>query len=235
MKDAPGADAETCWLPKLGHDPHEYEDAAATHLADWPVRAAVADGATESVFARTWAETLVARYVDGQMPTASTFTEQLPEWQATWQTAIEEQTTALPWYTAAKVEEGAFATFLGLTVQRDGRWHALAVGDCNFFHLREDTLLRSWPWASAGAFTHRPALVPSRSAADPPDLQEAAGTWEAGDTVILATDASAAWLLATDPTQATALTADTFAPRAAKARRQGALRNDDATLVLLSL
>lgn len=226
--------AQTFWEPKAGRSGREYEDAAAVDEATWPVRAAVADGATESVFARSWAEMLVARHVTGEAATPDAFAEQLPTWQTRWHEAIGDQLDTLPWYAAEKVEQGAFATFLGLTLRADQTWKAIAVGDCNLLQLRDGAFVCAWPRESVDQFTHRPALVPSRATESPIDLVVQEGTWSAGDTFLLATDAVAAWLLRAGPT-ATGLDDEAFRAHVEEARSTGTLRNDDATLVTLHL
>src|SRR5436309_5977268 len=55
------ASATAWWAPKAGNAAHEYEDAFALEAA--ALRFAVADGASETSFARQWAELLVDRFV----------------------------------------------------------------------------------------------------------------------------------------------------------------------------
>jgi hypothetical protein len=136
---------------------------------------------------------------------------------------------------AAKAAEGAFAAVLGLSLHADGRWRAVSVGDCCLFHLRGEELLQSWPFGSADAFTNRPALVPSRPSRDVPSPDDTTGSWRPGDRFLLATDAVAAWLMDGDPGAVGSLDADAFRERVGAARADGALRNDDATLLVLEL
>src|SRR5262249_8616938 len=70
--------------------------------------------------------------------------------QARWW--AEVQAKPQPWYVEAKVNAGAFAALAGLTLDADGGWHALAVGDCCVFHVRDDALLRAFPIVSAAQF-----------------------------------------------------------------------------------
>lgn len=224
---------------KSGNEVDAYEDAAAVDVASWPVRAAVADGATESAFARLWARRLVDGVVASGVDTASALVRAVPTWQAAWADAVAERTPALPWYAEAKAAEGAFATLLTLTLAADGTWTAVAVGDCALFHLRGSTLRRAWPVDDPDAFDTRPALLPSRDRHALPTPLATSGDWQPGDAFCLATDAVAAWLLRTDPARALSfddsLDDDSFASAVEAARREGVLRNDDATLVVLSL
>jgi hypothetical protein len=221
-------------VPKEGSGAGDYEDAAAVSVDAWPVCAAVADGATESAFARTWARRLVRGVVDGGATTADALRDAIPEWQAEWQAAAREQAADRPWYVAAKAAEGAFAALLGLSLHADGRWRAVAVGDCCLFHVRDGKALRSWPLEAPAAFTNRPALVAS-TAQEGPSPDAATGTWREDDRFLLATDAVAAWLMAEGLGAVEGLGPEAFRERVASARADGALRNDDATLLVLEL
>ncbi|NBC19174.1 MAG: hypothetical protein GVY18_17865 [Bacteroidetes bacterium] len=225
----------TFWLPKAGHRADEYEDAVAVSAGAFPAYAAIADGATESAFARRWAQLLVRGSVEAQVASASALAAQLPAWQTAWRTAVAERTTEAPWYAAAKAEEGAYAALLTLMVTADGRWRAVAVGDCCLLHLRGEALHAAWPLDDPDQFTHRPDLLASQPAAPRPPMREHEGAWQAGDALVLATDALAAWLLATDPTRALGWTDASFRDAVTAARDDGALRNDDVTALILAL
>lgn len=231
----PSVNHRTLAVPKAGGEGDDYEDAAAVAVDNWPVCAAVADGATESVFARAWAKRLVRGVVQEQATTTDSFRNASAEWQAEWATAAQEQATDRPWYVAAKAAEGAFAAVLGLSLHADGRWRAVSVGDCCLFHLREGALVQSWPFEAADAFTNRPALVPSQPTQDAPAPAAATGSWRVGDAFLLASDAVAAWLMRGDPDAVRTLDSDAFRERVEAARAHGALRNDDATLLVFEL
>ncbi len=221
--------ARALWLPKAGSRAEEYEDAFAFSAeGTWPFRAAVADGATESAFARRWAEQLARGYMASGGWTA------LPAWQEAWRQAVAARAEALPWYAEAKAAEGAFAAALGLTLEDGGTWRATAVGDCCLFHLRDggEERLR-WPLAAPDAFGSRPALLPSRPERAMPALRTCAGTYGPGDAFLLATDAVAAWLMRTGPARALGFDEAVFRVEVEEARASGALRNDDATLLVL--
>jgi hypothetical protein len=220
----------TCSVPKSGGDDTDYEDAVSIAAGNWPVRAAVADGATESVYAGLWAEMLVDTLVDvGADPTALTAAVQAR--QSEWHAAVQERAAEQPWYVQTKAAEGAFATALVLSVREDGTWAAAGIGDCCLFHLASDRT-QAWPADDPEAYTNRPALIPSRGGDRIPVPDSTTGTWTPGDTFLLATDAVAAWLLRVGPRSV--LAADvSFEAMVEDARDDGTLRNDDATLLIL--
>jgi hypothetical protein len=222
----------TCSVPKSGGDDTDYEDAASIAAGNWPVRAAVADGATESVYAGLWAEMLVDTFVEvGPDPEALPAAVQAR--QAEWRTAVQERAAEQPWYVQAKAEEGAFATGLVFSVHDDGTWAAASIGDCCLFHLRGETV-QAWPTDDPEAYTNRPDLIPSRGADRIPTPDTTTGRWVPGDTFLLATDAVAAWLLRAGPRSV--LEADaSFEATVETARADATLRNDDATLLILEL
>ena len=220
-------------VPRADSAPDASEDAAAVRAEATPVRAAVADGATESVYAGRWARLLVEHLVAAgpEGPRAALSTA-LDRARADWQAAVGEAAAEQPWYVQSKVAEGAFATLLGLWVGGDGTWRAASVGDCGLFHLRGGSVQRAWPEADPDAFGHRPALLSSRPDAPAPAPDVATGTWTPGDAFLLATDAAAAWVLRAGPSAV--LDGDgSFAEAVKAARADGTLRNDDTTVLRL--
>ena len=224
------------WMPKAGHREDEYEDAFAVQPEPTlPFYAAVADGATETAFARLWARRLAEGFVAKRPHDAEALAEQLPPWQADWAMDVRARSAALPWYAAAKAEEGAFATLLGLGLYPDASWQALAVGDGCLFHLRGGRLVgRPWPVETAEAFGHHPTLVPSLPG-PVASIQTLSGTWQRGDAFLMATDALAAWLMQTGPAAALRLAPGTFGETVRQARAARQMRNDDVTLVMLEI
>ncbi len=184
-------------VPKRGHKIEEYEDAAAGHGLSG--RFAVADGATESAFAGSWARALAEAFVNGPMATSG-WAAWLPEVRSRWLNEVGEQ--ELPWYLEEKFEQGAFATLLGLElVPFEGAWEwkAVAVGDCCLFHVRGKNLLCSFPVEKSTDFGTQPDLLGSRSAnGDKPRDQWAKGRAKAGDSFLLMSDALAQCALRRD-------------------------------------
>jgi len=225
------ATSQVLSLPKSGHTDAENEDAAAYDTERWPLHAAVADGATESAFSRQWAQLLVKRSVAEGILTPTE--EALTDWRTAWRKAVEPQVQAQPWYVAAKTEQGAYATYLHLQCTAHGDWQAARVGDCVLFQVRNAALHAVWPDMQADAFDHRPDLVSTQS--DAPTVHTTRGTYQPGDTFLLATDAAAAWLLQTGVQPALEWTPSAFREAAQTARTQGPLRNDDTTVLRLTL
>jgi len=227
--------AAACWAPKAGYAAEEYEDAFAVEPA--ALRFAVADGASETSFARQWAELLVERFV--QEPTAPA---DLPAWlkpmQAAWAAANEPKTTA--WYSQEKARDGAFSSLLGVVVE-DGRWRALAVGDSCLFVMRSGRLERAFPLATAEQFNNRPLLLSSVARANQgvwDEVRTEEGELQGGDHLLLMTDALARWFLAEAElgrrpwaALARAETREAFGAFVDCLREGRALRNDDVTLV----
>lgn len=231
----PLVEHRTLAVPRAGGEAGDYEDAAAIETKEWPVCAAVADGATESAFARSWAKRLVRGVTDQRATTTEAFRHAVSDGQTEWQATAAERATDRPWYVAAKAAEGAFAAVLGLSLHADGRWRAVAVGDCCLFHVRAQTVVRSWPFEADDAFTNRPALVPSQADREVPAPNAVTGAWQPNDRFLLATDAVAAWLMDSDPVAMSTLDLDAFREHVEAARADGSLRNDDATLLVLEL
>ena len=247
------------WLPKAGNRPDEYEDAAR---AVYPqrigatgrqtVRVAVADGASESAFAREWADVLTDAFVDRPLDLCGLTEESLNVWlavaQAEWHDSVPWD--SLPWHGEAKARAGAFGTLLGLTVgtapdnPQRLRWQAVAVGDCCLFIVRGGRLCLSFPLEDAAQFDNSPDLVCS----NPANVGElwkcvrrSSGQCAAGDLLILASDALASWFLARNAADEKpwetllALESPAWDGWVEEQRRGGAMRNDDTTVVVITV
>ena len=247
------------WLPKAGNDPEEYEDAfrvvypqkigaSGRGLA----RIAVSDGASESAFAREWANALADSFVARPPELCGLTDESLTEWllpaQEVWHAAVPWD--RLPWHGEAKTRVGAFATLLGLTIGAAPdnperlSWRVLAVGDSCLFVVRDDRLWLSFPLDDASQFDNSPLLVCSN-----PD--NAGELWEgislhsgecaAGDLFILASDALAYWFLAESTAgekpweSLAALDSSCWDGWIKEQRRLGLMRNDDTTVVMIEV
>ncbi|MCE9667121.1 protein phosphatase 2C domain-containing protein [Myxococcus stipitatus] len=238
-------DSDVLWLPKAGNAPSENEDAHALSLGrssgDAPFHAAVADGATESLFSGAWARALAEAYVQGGLHGADDLLAVLPALQRDWHAAVEAR--ELPWYAREKAHQGAFAAVLGVSISgRD--WTALAVGDSCLFHVREDALLRAFPLETAEALGTNPYLVSTHVARNvglASRVSVVAGVLHPGDLLLLMTDALAGWFL----TEHEAGRAPwRQLPRPGESARHedfirtlrdaGRLRNDDVTLLRLT-
>lgn len=237
MDDGVHVEARALWLPRRGHGVDEYEDAWALPEGDGlPLRAAVADGATETAFARGWARLAAAGAAALPELTPAALADALPAWRRRWEGEVRPRLRDLPWWAAAKADEGAAATLLALDVGPDGTWHALAVGDCNLIHLHAGGVA-AWPHDDPAAFGHTPALL--HTAGGEPDVLVHGGRWRPGDAFVLATDAAAAWLLRAGPAAVLEMDEEAFEEAFEEAveaaRADGALRNDDVTVVVVRL
>lgn len=185
------------WLSKRDNAAEEYEDAFAGDAQAG--RFAVADGATESAFADSWARLLVEQYVCLPEGSIEQWAAAVPSAQQQWLAGVGGR--ALPWYAEMKISQGAFATFLGvaLGVERGGRpvWQATSVGDSCLFHTRGAKLLRSFPVNHSREFGNSPSLIGSRT--PPADIcqraVQARGAVAPGDRLWLMTDALSQWFL----------------------------------------
>lgn len=188
-------------LPKFGNSADENEDnilepSKSEVETETLVKFAISDGATESSFSKEWSDLLVSAYKD--KPFEKTYLpETIKTISKTWQsmaTAID-----LPWYAQQKAEKGAFATFLGLTINREtSSFEVIAVGDCTLFQIRNNEIVFSFPVTSVEDFNNTPNLIASNNDYQT-DLEKNviydSGTIQEKDILLLATDAMAVWVL----------------------------------------
>ena len=238
-------DCATFWLPKRGNATEEYEDARAVNLASG--RFAIADGATESSFVKIWAALLVERFVASPVRWRKCWQDWLPPLQQRWLEEVGNR--PLPWYAESKFEQGAFATFLGLSIEPVNcrRWWAVAIGDCCLFQLRDDQLVSKFPLTASAEFGIQPSLLGSRTPVEVVVAERTCnclGECRTGDHFFLATDALAHWFLqqqeaGRQPWQTILAMSqpatDSFSVWIETLRDSGAIRNDDITLVIIDV
>jgi hypothetical protein len=248
--------AEPFWVPKHGNRDDEYEDAVwpqeRQEYKDSCVRFAVADGATESSYARRWAGQLVQAVGEGELGPGSISEGVAPMW-AEWRRWMSGLT--LPWYAEEKAARGAFAALVILELAAStsdgtsgGSWCAAAIGDSCLFQVRGDAVLARFPLDSSMAFDNRPYLLGSlgyegERLTDRFSRKE--GEWVPGDIFYLMTDALACWFLRAtedggrhpvalqDLDYAHGTTA--FLAWVQSLRDAGLIRNDDSTLLRVSV
>ena len=243
--------------PKAGNSPQECEDAGwvtyplpIAELERRTANAAVSDGATESAFAREWANIMVHAFCR-QPPNISGLNEDsLLNWLGSAQEEWHDRVPwdRIPWHGEAKTRAGAFATLLGLTVaaapgSSSGlRWQSLAVGDSCLFLVRDDRLRLSFPLEDAAQFDNSPDLVcsnPDNTGELWQKVRRTEGECVVGDLFLLVSDALACWFLEKsaegDKPWRTLLSLDstTWAAWIEEQRRAGSMRNDDTTLVII--
>jgi hypothetical protein len=216
-------------------------------------RLAVSDGASESAFSREWAQILTHRFVS-RAPVLSTF-----DWEGmtTWLDACGQEWSRgipwdrIPWHGQAKTRTGAFATFLGMTLSPARNysgaypWQAVAVGDSCLFIVHDDFLGLSFPLDNSGQFNNTPGLVcsnPANNAQARAHLRQTSGECHSGDTILLASDAVAAWILKECESggrpweQLLPLESPAQWDAWVQARREErSMRNDDATLMIVQI
>lgn len=249
--------AHCFWEPKDGNNEQEYEDAHAY----FDFRFAVADGATESMFAREWAKMLVGAFTSLPSFSLTSSVEQWREWleplQREWSEMIDWDN--LPWFALDKTHAGAFSTLLCLeflegdlpqqippaetSISGVKQWRAIAIGDSCLFHVRNDSVIERFPLDRAEQFGNRPLLLSSNSSNNQQVLDKIKtidGDTQPGDLFFLATDAIAQWFLneceAGEKPWSTLYnlkTKEDFAALVAQLRRDHGMRNDDTTLLVI--
>lgn len=252
-------------MPKKGNSIEEYEDAYG--CTDDGSYFAIADGATESSFSEIWATILTRKFVEvpPPMPPDGPAMEQwLQPIQREWHANINWE--RLPWYAEEKARMGAFAAMLGMrflpaeqkeesslmskvffmfkkaAAPAGPRWQAMAVGDCNMFHIRNNALIQAFPMQRAEQFNSRPMLVGSNPARNKNlwnELRFMEGSYQDQDLFVLGTDAIAKWFLerceSGGKPWTTLLTLKNdaeFATFVADLREKSQIRNDDTTLIM---
>jgi hypothetical protein len=187
-------------IAKAGNSVNENEDnilvPSLSELERDPVlKFAISDGATESSFSKEWSDLLVSCYKDKPFDIAHlplTINAISETWKSI-TSAIE-----LPWYAQQKLENGAFATFLGITLNLEEQsFESVSIGDCTLFQVRNNELIYSFPITSFEDFGNTPSLFATNSKFQS-DYEKSVkylnGQAISGDLLILASDAVAMWL-----------------------------------------
>jgi hypothetical protein len=255
----------TLTVEKAGNRAGQSDDAAWPAPAAYPrdllepqVRLALADGATESYLAGQWAQVLVgqvgadkrARVVDAVQSARRRWTGLVADYVAD----RVKTSRPLQWYEEPAIERGAGATLLVVDLHfpgeqaRPAKWKACAIGDSCVFIAREGRLARRFPMMASADFGTRPTLVSSLQT-DPlmliKHMRHAHGTCLPGDNMLLMTDALAQWLLDRPHHRRARVGAclrwleeaqpDAFLTWITELREADDLRNDDTTLILVSI
>ena len=241
------------WVPKRGNSIDEYEDAYAIDTAEPEsntVRIAVADGASEGFFSKIWADVLVKNFHRKNITTMNAFLEHCNEdwriWKLQYLEGRRSSDRPIQWFEEDGIRRGAFSTFLGLNIKRDkSEWQAIAIGDTCLFHVRDDTLLNSFPLSNSTSFNNSPILLSSENP-QTEEIQEAIvqikGSYREGDCFFVMTDALSAWVLqefenGNNPIKPILeiTTQEEFAAFIDTLRNDNNLHNDDVTLVTMRM
>jgi hypothetical protein len=220
-------------------------------------RAAIADGATESTWAKSWAKHLVEAYVQGRFSSpGEVYHRQIhQDWYQQQRKQIGQGPASNRWYLEEGLRWGAHATFLGVEFShQDGQWccHANAVGDCCLFHIRNGELSKAFPLDSSDAFNSTPVLISTRQSVDPDqsDLHNNPSSecsidkivCQEGDEFWLMTDALACWFLRIQKNEPGIVSqiqkissCDEFRKKIQEERELKSLRNDDVTWMIIRI
>jgi hypothetical protein len=241
-------------VPKDGNDESDWEDKAVVRRgADGSLRFLVLDGASEAFDTVRWVNEIAASYAprDENRKVPALHRDDMGRWFAHLQRDWAENPPVLHNIMEERRyrETGSFATMVAGVVTGVGgpspRWQAMALGDTVLFHVRGERLLTHFPPLTDGDFGLRPAGVSTRSdrLADMVEgLTGGGGSIAAGDTVFVATDALAHWIVRRLRHDETALFRllrglnhpDTFAAFVADHQEASEMVNDDVTLLRLT-
>ena len=232
-------------IAKHGNAIAECEDAVAVD----PRRGvlAVADGASSSFGAGTWADTLSKQFVKSPPKplSVSSFAEWLGQARAT-TPEVDGGGSHRPtgWWSEEGARQGAFSTVVGAAIMSDGGLRGATVmclGDSCAFVLTgaigQRVVRRSLPYEDAEQFGSHPSLLGSLA-----DRQHDEPTWTTvptapGDLLVLASDAVSEWLLG-DPKRFQLFDGsepEAIASRLIAERTDGRIVNDDLTVAVLEL
>ena len=241
---------------KSGNRPGEREDVSwdsYPYNGELPARISVCDGATESAFAKEWAQILSEAFVHRPMDLSYLDNHSLSGWlsscQEEWNRAVPWE--RIPWHGEAKTRAGAMSTLLGLEIAQTTNsagvysWKALAVGDGCLFVVRQGALAVSFPIYSAAQFGNTPSLICSNPANNGglwQRVHQLRGECLPGDLIILASDALACWILqeresGSRPWETLqAMGSDAEWQAWVQARRSDrSMRNDDTSLIIIEV
>jgi hypothetical protein len=188
---------------KSEHTDETCEDALNEHISQGLF--AVADGAGTTLFADAWADFLVRYFLHTPLLSNNPFEV---EW---WIRLAQEQfkhtfpiTPNLSWNAQQKTSsQGSYSTLATLRIRSSDPEHAtgeaLALGDtCVFLNSPVRDLLFSFPLTRAEEFAQAPICLPSKMGAFNRYFhraQLAPLDFVPGDTLVIATDAVAKWLI----------------------------------------
>jgi hypothetical protein len=232
--------------PKTGSSPEECQDAVGWDEINAVY--AVADGVSDSAFQRIWARLLVDSFVVKARSLENFSQDWLASWleteQKEWHSQVNWET--IPWHGRLKAQQtGGEATFLGIRLlPAKGAWTGVAIGDCNLFRFDSDhVFIESVPIKQSADFSNATQAFSSiRNYRDTTfsQVKFIQGNYKPGDTLVLATDAMACWMLKMleerlDPLKEIPASneASVFDQWVSVQRNHGKIKNDDTSLLLI--
>lgn len=207
MKNIKAECLYTITLPKLRESAENCQDACSVNLKNQHF--AISDGVTKSFLPADWAKLLVEAFTNNNNESLDTlFSSQ--DWQ-TWLTPLQKQWEKKAKETVGKLTDvkslflrnqlaervPAAATFIGLRKKPGGgdKWQYMIIGDSCLFHFSKRTnIVSSYLLKSFAEFNSHPGSLASYQ--DKSNLEPTFGeiTIEAGDYVLLCTDALSKFL-----------------------------------------
>ncbi|MEG4287049.1 protein phosphatase 2C domain-containing protein [Microcoleus sp. A006_D1] len=240
-------------MPKVGEQETDIQDVCC-----WSTDrslAAIADGASTSLWPREWANFLVEHFCHHNQDSIASIHERWEEWlrplQEKWRQhslKIKKDPT-IPWYAqGSKDKDHGSATFVGLKLRPPNEagekiWEALAVGDSCLFQIKPNSdelvaflLNKSEQFTTVTNCFHSLPEYKSYPPAFRNDL------YEEGDIFLLATDALAEWIIKdcenrTDRWKKliSVATQEEFTNFINQLRDDRLIKNDDTTLLRLKV
>lgn len=214
------------------------EDAYAW-LSDQSI-AAIFDGATESFAAKRWVEAL-------KQTLESTGQIDMEQAQGAYAQGVE--TIELSWAQEQAIKRGSFTTLVKITTTNGGL-HTTLVGDSALILYKDNVVVDAYPYSNAYEYSSVPEALSSSLELLPRNLELIKEcTWtvpvssEKVDTIVLATDAVAAWLLHEDLNTRSERIRDAttcedneqWRECVEKARQTGEMKVDDSTICIFTI
>lgn len=236
-------------MSKLGNKKSDCEDSFSFRTRQ--KKFAIADGVSASIFSDIWARSTTKSAVSGRYnffeSPDSFLLDLIEKARETWYTKIDW--TSLPWYIKNKSVSGSYTTLLGLQFSdsdTDFDYSSFAVGDSVLFHWITGDDYSSFPLNSPEEFNNTPQLVwsgkghpmPLKFKLSPPKYSTLSGRLRPGETIFLATDAVAKWLMESrrfPEVRELLESSEEMTKLFTKEIDQKRMRNDDSTLVSIYL
>jgi hypothetical protein len=245
-------------LCKEGNREEENEDAIYPQLVNGSslvadqFSCAMSDGATTSSFSKLWANLLVKESSLSHNLSAD-INQTINAARASWKAALPDK--ELPWPTAIKVRQGAFATLMWFHIwQKNGiftvtsqpaehGWVAHAVGDTCLFQVVKGRFVSTFPFTHAREFSNTPNLISTNLGYLRSQNGSSSGKWQRGDHFLIATDALSEWMIRNleSGSLTWALVSENltslvrFQTWIRYLRRQSLIKNDDTSLICITV